>query len=156
MRLREFWHPYHRQLQTLLDHAKRGFGQAILIDCHSMPHEAIAEPTLRNERKPEVVLGDRFGASCSAEVTDRIEAIFSRAGLKVARNSPFAGAYIAQTYGRPSRNQHAIQIEIDRSLYMDERKMQQHRGFDALQTVLIDVIADLVDMGSDYLPIAAE
>ena len=67
-------------------------------------------------RRPEVVIGDRFGAAASSEVVEKIEAIFADAGLAVVRNAPFAGAYIVQTYGRPGRNQHALQIEIDTSL----------------------------------------
>ncbi|MQQ08055.1 N-formylglutamate amidohydrolase [Epibacterium sp. SM1979] len=155
-RLAQYWHPYHRQLKQLMEQGKRQFGASVLIDCHSMPHEAIGEPHLRNQRKPEVVLGDRFGASCSSEVMDQVESAFVRAGLTVARNAPFAGAYIAQTYGRPSHNQHAVQVEIDRSLYMDERSIEPHGGFDALRRVLTDVVADLVSMGQDQLPIAAE
>ncbi len=71
-------------------------------------------------KRPDVVLGDRFGAAASGDVVDRVEAAFAAAGFDVTRNTPFAGAYITQTYGRPSRGQHAVQIELDRSLYMNE------------------------------------
>ncbi|MBT8155060.1 N-formylglutamate amidohydrolase [Epibacterium ulvae] len=155
-RLDKYWHPYHTQLNHLLLRGKRRFGASVLIDCHSMPHEAIGEPHLRNTRKPEVVLGDRFGASCSGEVMEQVESAFERAGLTVARNAPFAGAYIAQTYGRPSHNQHAVQVEIDRSLYMDEDRIEPHRGFEDLRAVLAEVTAELIAMGLDQRPIAAE
>jgi len=85
-----------------------------------MPHEALDSVVRASKNRPDVVLGDRFGASASSDVVDFVEAAFASAGFKVARNTPFAGAYIAQTYGRPSRSQHAIQIEIDRSIYMNE------------------------------------
>ncbi len=155
-RLDKYWHPYHTQLHHLLSRGRRKFGASVLIDCHSMPHEAVGEPHLRNARKPEVVLGDRFGAACSGEVMEQVEAAFARAGLTVARNAPFAGAYITQTYGRPSHNQHAIQVEIDRSLYMDEHKIEPHDGFDVLRKILVEVTAELIGMGLEQRPIAAE
>jgi N-formylglutamate amidohydrolase len=120
-RIDEVWRPYHACLQGMLDTARAGFGRAVLIDCHSMPHEAI-EGLGGGARgvPPEIVLGDRFGASAAGELVDGIEAAFARQGFRVGRNAPFAGAFITQHYGRPSRGQHAVQIEIDRALYMDE------------------------------------
>lgn len=155
-RLKTYWRPYHRQLNDLLTQGKQQFGTSVLIDCHSMPHEAIGEPGFRNMRKPEIVLGDRFGVSCGREVMERVESAFERAGLSVVRNAPFAGAYIAQTYGRPSYGQHAVQVEIDRSLYMDERTIKPHRGFEALRAVLTEVIAELIAVGQEDCRIAAE
>ena len=77
-----------------------------------MPHEAMDGVARGGMRRPDVVLGDRFGAAAGGEVVDRIEAAFAEAGFLVTRNAPFAGAYVTQAYGRPSRQQHAIQIEI--------------------------------------------
>jgi len=103
------------------------------------------------------VLGDRFGASASAEVVDRIEAAFATAGFRVGRNAPFAGAYITQRYGRPARRQHAVQVEIDRSLYMDETEVRPSRNFDAFRRVMASVVADLAEIGrTDEVPLAAE
>jgi len=149
------WHPYHRALQSLLEESHAKFGQAILIDCHSMPHEAM-DSTARSSKRAEIVLGDRFGAAASTEVVDRIEAAFAAAGLKVARNTPFAGAYVTQAYGRPSRNQHAVQVEIDRSLYMDEQSIRPSSNFDAFRSVLRQVIAEIATIGYDQMPLAAE
>ena len=146
-RIATCWRPYHDKLQTLLDESNNTFGQAILIDCHSMPHEALENVGTAGGPRPDVVLGDRFGAAASAEVVEQVEAAFASAGLRVARNMPFAGAYNTQHYGRPSRNQHAIQVEIDRALYMDERRLEPHAGFDAFKDVLTRVIADLVAIG---------
>lgn len=115
-RLDAYWHPYHDQLRRMLDVTRNAFGQAILVDCHSMPHEAIDALHQHSEARPDVVLGDRFGAASAAHIVDQVEAAFKNAGLRVARNAPFAGAFIAQHYGRPSRNQHVVQIEIDRAL----------------------------------------
>ncbi|WP_282092163.1 N-formylglutamate amidohydrolase [Epibacterium ulvae] len=155
-RIHLYWHPYHAQLRRLMEAASREYGVAILIDCHSMPHEAVSETRLANGKKPDIVLGDRFGASASGHLVDQIEAAFVRAGLTVVRNAPFAGAYITQTYGRPSRNQHAIQIEIDRALYMNEAKVEPHEGFAPLQAVLRTVASDLIELGRDYSDLAAE
>jgi N-formylglutamate amidohydrolase len=128
-RIEAIWRPYHSVLQSLLDHAHEEFGQSILIDCHSMPSEAVAS-TSRNRRKMvDVVLGDRFGASASDAVVRQIETVFQNAGFEVHRNTPFAGAYVTQHYGRPSRGQHAVQIELNRALYMNEDSITPHDGF---------------------------
>ena len=94
-RLEQVWHPYHDALRHLLDESRALFGEAILLDCHSMPHEAIETHARSNQPRPDVVLGDRFGAAASRIVVEEIEAAFVEAGLRVARNAPFAGAYIA-------------------------------------------------------------
>jgi N-formylglutamate deformylase len=103
------------------------------------------------------VLGDRFGAAASAAVVDRIEAAFAAAGLRVARNMPFAGAFITQHYGRPSRRQHAVQVEIDRSLYMDERRIVPSAGFEDFRRLIGGVVAELAAIGSGgEMRVAAE
>lgn len=147
-RIRDYWRPYHDALQTLIDESHRGFGQAILVDCHSMPHEALANVRVAGVR-PEVVLGDRFGAAASGAVVEHIEAAFASAGLRVARNMPFAGAYIVQHYGRPSRKQHAVQVEIDRALYMNERTLEVNENFEPLRVLLSDVMAQVAEIGRD-------
>ena len=108
-------------------------------------------------RRPEVVLGDRFGAAADEGIVDRIEAAFTRSGLVVSRNMPFAGAYITQTYGRPSRNRHAVQIEIDRALYMNEQLIRPNGNFKAFRQLMRDVIAEVADIGRPAeKPLAAE
>jgi len=128
-RVDTIWHPYHAKLQNVLNRATLQFGQSVLIDCHSMPHEAVKSTTLAGSRTPEIVLGDRFGASAAPAIVAAVEAAFKDQGFRVARNAPFAGAYIAQNYGRPSRQQHVIQVEIDRSLYMDETAVKPLPGY---------------------------
>ncbi|MEQ3625755.1 MAG: N-formylglutamate amidohydrolase [Celeribacter sp.] len=158
-RIADGWHPYHRTLQSLLDESRRLFGEAILIDCHSMPHEAIEAVSPSGRRRPDVVLGDRFGAAATQELVEQVEAIFTEAGLHVARNAPFAGAYITQNYGRPSRRQHAIQIEIDRGLYLDERNVTPGPNFDAFRDLMREVTVQIAALGrpaADAMPLAAE
>ncbi|MEM6479757.1 MAG: N-formylglutamate amidohydrolase [Pseudomonadota bacterium] len=145
-RIDTYWHPYHAKLQELLDDARGQFGRALLIDCHSMPHEAI-ENSRGSARRADVVLGDRFGAAASADIVDCIENAFKSAGLRVARNAPFAGAFIAQQYGRPSRGQHVVQVEIDRSLYMDEASIAPNSQFAAFRATITQVIAEICEMG---------
>lgn len=154
-RIADHWRPYHAELQSQLDEANRIFGASLLIDCHSMPHEAIEGVTQSGAGRPEVVLGDRFGAACGAEVMERAEQAFLSAGLRVARNAPFAGAYIAQAYGRPARNQHVIQVEIDRSLYMNEQAIRPNARFQAFKRQMTRVIADLVEIGRTLAPAMA-
>ena len=155
-RIRRFWRPYHAALQGLLDEARDAFGEAILIDCHSMPHEAIENARGGGGRLPHVVLGDRFGASASREVVEAVESVFAGAGLRVARNAPFAGAYVTQHYGRPSRRQHVVQIEIDRALYMDERAIRPSADFAAFKALIDRLVAQLCDLGRPAVPMAAE
>ncbi|MEM6307642.1 MAG: N-formylglutamate amidohydrolase [Pseudomonadota bacterium] len=156
-RLNTHWRPYHAKLQNILDQAHATFGQTLLIDCHSMPHEAINPNDMPRDHMPEIVLGDRFGAAAGRTLVDRIEAAFHRAGFRVARNAPFAGAYIAQQYGRPSRGQHVVQVEIDRSLYMDEISLAPLPEFAHFQNRLQPVISDIANLirAQDY-PMAAE
>lgn len=155
-RIDTYWRPYHSMLQKLLDAAYQRHGQAVLVDCHSMPHEAMDGVSLQGMKRPDVVLGDRFGAAASGDVVDRIEAVFHNAGFNVVRNTPFAGAYITQAYGRPSRGQHAVQIELDRSLYMNEALVRPNGDFEEVQKVLEQVVAEIAMIGQGRVPLAAE
>lgn len=155
-RLNNYWHPYHKQLQQLLDDAREYHGQAVLIDCHSMPHEAVESVTRTGARRPDIVLGDRFGAAAGGAVVDRVEAAFKDQGFRVARNTPFAGAYIAQAYGRPSRSQHAIQVELDRALYMDEQRIVPNQNFYTVRRALRAAVSEIARIGQERMPLAAE
>lgn len=146
-RIDRYWRPYHQALQGELDQAYGLFGQAILIDCHSMPHEAMESATQSGTPRAQVVLGDRFGASAQSGIVEQIEAAFQAADFIVARNVPFAGAYTTQHYGRPARNRHAIQIEIDRALYMDEKRITPRADYAAFKARLHLVIASISDIG---------
>ena len=106
--------------------------------------------------RPDVVLGDRFGAAASGDVVDRVEAAFAAAGFTVTRNTPFAGAYITQAYGRPSRGQHAVQVEIDRSLYMNEALIRPNGNYDTVRAALRQVVAEIATIGQGRVPLAAE
>ena len=156
IRIRDHWYPYHDRLQQLLDESRQLFGQAILIDVHSMPHEAMESIAARAGRRPEIVIGDRYGAAASAPIVDRVEAAFHARGFHVARNAPFAGAYIAQTYGRPGINQHTVQIEMDRALYMNEQDICPNDRFQSFRQTLSEIMAEIADIGRDGVALAAE
>ncbi len=155
-RIAHYWQPYHQTLRGLVEETVQGFGQSVLIDCHSMPHEAIEGQARPGVPHPEVVLGDRYGAAAGREVVERLEVAFRAAGLRVARNSPFAGAYIAQAYGRPSRRQHVVQVEIDRALYMDESRVEKRPDFEAFRQVMAQVVAELAEGFRSGQALAAE
>jgi N-formylglutamate amidohydrolase len=157
LRLRTQWYPYHNALRDLMEETAAQFGQAILVDVHSMPREAIESHTRPGTQRPDVVLGDRFGAAASAAVVDAIEAAFRGVGLHVARNAPFAGAFIAQSYGRPSSRRHVVQVEIDRGLYMDESTVERGRNFGAFRAVMATVMTQIADLGRpESVALAAE
>ena len=124
--------PYHAALQTLLDEAAAVHGFAILIDWHSMP--AAAARTAGRERACDMVLGDRFGAACAPLVTNRVEGELQSLGHRVVRNTPYAGGYTTEHYGRPARRIHALQIELNRALYLDEATLARTSGFPRLKS----------------------
>jgi N-formylglutamate amidohydrolase len=143
-RIGRFWHPYHEALAGLIDETRAAFGSAVLIDCHSMPHEAIEAHSRPGQPRPEVVLGDRYGVAAGQAVMDRVQAAFEASGLRVVRNAPFAGAYVAQAYGRPTRGVHVVQVEIDRALYMNEARVEPLPGFAAFRDLVAGVVAELI------------
>ncbi len=155
-RIDDYWHPYHDALTQLLDESRAQFGEAVLIDCHSMPREAIETISTAKGALPDIVIGDRFGAAADAGIVEQVEAAFNRAGLRTARNAPFAGAYITQHYGRPSRGQHVLQIEIDRSLYMNEQLVRPNANFKAFRDVIRGIVADIAEIGQRRPALAAE
>ena len=132
MRIEGIYLPYHATLQRLLSDAVAAFGVAVLIDCHSMPRIARSGDRLA----PDIVLGDRYGTTCATGLIDLCEMVFAGAGLRVARNRPYAGGFIARTYGRPQHGIHALQVEISRHLYMNEVTLERNEGFNAIRQLL--------------------
>ncbi len=155
-RLTRYWHPYHDALRGLIGQTVAAFGEAIVLDCHSMPHEAIEGHARFGAPLPEVVLGDRYGAAAGREVMARVEAAFQAEGLRVARNAPFAGAHITHAYGRPSQRVHVIQVEIDRALYMDEARIEPLARFDSFRARIGRILVRIAGDEARGLPLAAE
>jgi N-formylglutamate amidohydrolase len=125
--------PYHAQLKTLLDATHSAFDTVLLIDCHSMPS---AMRTNGYQNRPDIILGDRCGYSCAPQITGFLERFFQDLNFSVTRNQPYAGGFITEQYGDPQANRHAIQIEINRALYLDEKTLAKHGGFDRLLKII--------------------
>ncbi len=139
-RIDDVHRPYHAALKALLDEARAAFGVAILIDWHSMPSAAAGSG---RTPAPDLVLGDRFGAACSRLVTGAWERELTALGYRVARNAPYAGGFTTEFYGKPERGVHALQIEINRGLYLDEARVERGAGFDGVEQDLRRVFARL-------------
>src|SRR5690606_8464396 len=135
--------PYHAALAGLMEAARARFGVAVLVDWHSMPSQAAQAQRRRTGRPAEIVLGDRHGASCSREVSLALRGLLEGAGWRVSLNQPYAGGYTAQLWGRPAEGFHAIQVEIDRSLYLDEATRAPGPGFSRVQRRLGRIIEAL-------------
>ena len=150
-RLAHLYRPYHAALMALVEETIARFGTAIVVDCHSMPSALAA---------PDIVLGDRYGASAPPALTAWTENAFADAGFSIVRNSPYAGGYTTALYGRGPAGCHALQIEINRSLYLDEETLQRRPCFDTVQKRLNEALAKLTTMPLSALgggtPLAAE
>jgi N-formylglutamate amidohydrolase len=142
MRIEGIYHPYHSALQKLLTEAISAFGVALLIDCHSMPRITRSS----DKAAPDIVLGDRYGTTCAPGLVDLVETVFAGAGLRVARNRPYAGGFATRSYGRPQHGVHALQIEISRHLYMNEVTLAKNEGFDAIQALIERLIFGLIGL----------
>jgi N-formylglutamate amidohydrolase len=155
-RIEAYYKPYHRMLRRLINRVHRQFGVAMLVDCHSMPSSILA----RDERpRADIVLGDRYGTSCAAAITDCADALLRRQGYAVARNKPYAGGYITEHYGNPAAGLNVIQIEINRALYMDEKRFSILPAFDRLRADMVllrDALAALPLHMLDTISTAAE
>ena len=131
-RITGVYKPYHRALRDLINRAWKRFGFCLLVDCHSMPSTGL--PVDADGRGIDVVLGDRSGLSCAPLITDTVEAALTALGYRVTRNNPYAGGFTTQNYGDPANGVHAIQVEINRALYMDEVSLQRRLGFAKLKS----------------------
>ncbi len=155
-RIANYHAPYHNCLRNLVDLQRDVHGMAVLIDCHSMPQKSLDSAPLVRGKKPDIILGDRFGASCDRWIMDSATQIFATAGFVVARNAPFSGGYITQHYGRPSKGVHAFQIEINRALYMDESRIERAETFNEICATLSEVTRQLAQIGPSLSALAAE
>jgi N-formylglutamate deformylase len=152
-RLSQLYKPYHHALAALMEETRARFGVAVLIDCHSMPSALSV---------PDIVLGDRYGASAAPQLTARAQAAFAREGFSVARNTPYAGGHTTALYGKVASNCHALQIEINRALYLDEDRIAKKAVFETVRARLTRAMQTLTNMPvsqlgrPDSLPEAAE
>lgn len=130
MRLERYYYPYHRALRNHLSALRERFGYAILVDGHSMPSQGLR---VRGMPRADIVPGDLNGRSCAPELSDFVERWWREAGYSVQPNRPYRGGAITRLHGKPEENIHAIQIEMNRALYMDERSYRFNEGFTTLR-----------------------
>ncbi len=132
-RLTDYYTPYHKALSNTLNTIHERYGTAYHINCHSMPSSQ------RFIKLPDIVLSDRNGSSCSPQFMDFVKTLFVRKGYSISVNHPYKGAEILRQCGNPAYDRHSLQIEINRKLYMDEKTLQKHEGFEALKGNLEDI-----------------
>ena len=140
-RIERLYRPFHAALAHLLEDTRNRFGYAVLIDCHSMPSASLTFPAAA---RPEFILGDRFGSSCDFRITRCAREAIGDLNYNVQLNRPYAGGFITEHYGKPAENLHAIQVEINRGLYLNERTLQRARHFKAFRRDITDIVGRLV------------
>ncbi|MBC8038385.1 MAG: N-formylglutamate amidohydrolase [Rhizobiales bacterium] len=158
-RINRIYLPYHRTLAALVDEVQKNNGAMLLVDCHSMPSSALASFAPAAFGPVDIVLGDRFGVSCDEDVTCMVEKHLVAQGLTVLRNKPYAGGFITHTHGAPAHGRHALQIEINRALYLNETTLEKTPEFPPLQKALTAMIAGLLpEIEARFVPrrLAAE
>jgi len=135
IRIQQFYRPYHLQLARLIQATRSTFGTAVIVDCHSMPSAAAS---------PDIVVGDRLGLSAACEVTFAAERAFTDQGFAVVRNAPYAGGHTIHLYGKPGEGIHALQIEINRALYLDEEKVERGAHFASIREAIGSALQNLL------------
>jgi N-formylglutamate amidohydrolase len=146
-RIERLYHPYHHTLRRLVEETEDIFGGCLLVDCHSMPSTSGC-----NQDGADIVLGDCYGAACAPRILEAASRFLVKHGFKVAVNAPYAGGFTTEFYGRPRAHRHALQIEVNRALYMDEHKYVRKPRFVRLVEELADLIECLGRVAQDCLP----
>ena len=144
-----YWRPFHNELARLISDIKNRFGYCLVIDCHSMPSSG--QGRRQSGRGVDFVLGDLHGIACGSRVTRMVEGALIGKGYQVRRNDPYAGGYITKHYGRPSDEVHVLQIEIARSLYMDETLIERLPSFTGIRQQMTDMIASITHQAHDLI-----
>jgi N-formylglutamate amidohydrolase len=158
-RLESCWRPYHAALATLVEQTHRQFGTALLIDAHSMPSSASGVGPRERDHRVDIVLGDNHGESCAPDLVAFAERWLSSRGLRIQRNQPYAGGFTTQRYGRPGFGRHALQIEINRALYMDETRHEKLQTARAIAGLMAGLLQEIGGQALSVLlprPLAAE
>lgn len=142
-RINRLYHPYHRDLQHLIGRTQDRFGHCLLVDCHSMPSVGGPMDQDAGLKRVDIVLGDCYGTSCAPEITALTEEVMRDLGYRVTRNMPYSGGFTTLHYGQPARGVHALQIEINRAIYMAETRFQPTARFAPLREHLGLLIATI-------------
>src|SRR6201982_205885 len=121
-RIEALYKPYHRALRRLINKTHQAFGTVVMVDCHSMPSIGVSR---EEPRRPDVVIAERYDTSCAPLLADTVEETMGRLGYSIGRNKPYAGGFITEHYGNPASGLHTIQLELNRAIYMDERRRER-------------------------------
>ena len=146
-RIETVYKPYHARLRQLVVRTHVAFGLAVLVDCHSMPGNIRVSGT---GVRPDFIIGDRYGTSASGELSRVAMRLLEDMGFSVVRNKPYAGGFITEHYGRPTKGLHALQIEVNRGLYIDEATLVKRPDFAVLQTAISAFLQDFSDYVEEY------
>lgn len=139
-RIQTFYHPYHRALAALVENTRARFGYCVLVDCHSMPSSTGPLGANAQSSRIDIAVGDCFGISCASALTAAVEAVFRALGYRVERNIPYAGGFTTRHYGQPGTGVHAVQIEINRRLYLNESTREPLPGMEELKAAVAPLI----------------
>ncbi len=150
-RIDRYYRPYHKALENLIADTRRRFGYCVIVDCHSMPSIGGPLDPDAGRGRANFIIGDCFGSACAPYITDAVERTISGFGYGVARNKPFAGGFTTRHYGQPRDGVHAVQIEINRGLYMNEINIEKNGSFDRIAAQMTDVIAALARLTAQDL-----
>jgi N-formylglutamate amidohydrolase len=142
-RLKTCWRPYHTMLSRLIEQTYSQFGAVLLIDAHSMPSSASGIGLRERDQRVDIVLGDNHGEACAPVLVDFAERWLVAQGLRVLRNQPYAGGFTTQRYGRPALGRHALQIEINRALYMDEARHEKLPTAGVMQRLMTGLLDEI-------------
>ncbi|SMF05807.1 N-formylglutamate amidohydrolase [Xaviernesmea oryzae] len=146
-RIETIYKPYHACLRKLIARTHAHFGLAVLIDCHSMPGNIRLSGS---DIRPDFIIGDRYGTSASAELSRAALQFLDAMGFSAVRNKPYAGGFITEHYGRPVRGLHALQIEINRSLYVDEVTLDKKPEFPMIAAALSTFMRQMAEFVTDF------
>jgi N-formylglutamate amidohydrolase len=149
-RIETLYLPYHAALSGLIEETATDFGFCLVIDCHSMPSGSHSHAS---RESADIVLGDCHGTACAPEIVDSARRYLMRRGFVVALNAPYAGGFTTDYYGRPRQGRHALQIEINRAIYMDERNYRRRPAFARLSEEMAGLIAQLGKTASELAQI---
>jgi N-formylglutamate amidohydrolase len=147
LRIETIYKPYHACLRRLIARTHARFGLGILIDCHSMPGNIRLSGS---DVRPDFIIGDRYGTSASAELSRAAMQFLDGMGFSAVRNKPYAGGFITEHYGRPVRGLHALQIEINRALYVDEVTLEKRPEFPVIAAALSTFMRQMADFVIDF------
>lgn len=142
-RIRTYYYPYHAALAELVETTRRRFGYCLLLDCHSMPSSGGPMEADAGNPRIDFILGDCHGTACAAAVTETAARVLREAGFRVGRNKPYSGGFVTRHYGRPEEGLHALQIEINRALYMDEAAIRRRPGLKRLAALMPELVQAL-------------